>query len=63
MFLVAELVWINLCGQTSIEGLDLELASLPTNLDKLDEAYVFHELFYYFKLTLILDTKGLCGPF
>ncbi|OCK76290.1 hypothetical protein K432DRAFT_306677 [Lepidopterella palustris CBS 459.81] len=39
MFLVAELVWINLCGQTSIAGLEYELASLPTDLDKLDEAY------------------------
>ncbi|KAM3064843.1 hypothetical protein ACMFMF_011683 [Clarireedia jacksonii] len=39
MFLVAELVWINLCGQSSIEGLEIELDSLPTDLDRLDEAY------------------------
>lgn len=39
IFLVAELVWINLCGQTSIESLEQEMDSLPTDLDKLDEAY------------------------
>ena len=52
MFLVAELVWINLCGQTSIDGLEFELASLPTDLDKLDEAYVSLRSLYYFWLTL-----------
>lgn len=52
MFLVAELVWINLCGQTSIAGLDDELASLPTDLDKLDEAYVFNSFHSYAGLTL-----------
>ncbi|PQE07968.1 zinc finger protein [Rutstroemia sp. NJR-2017a WRK4] len=39
MFLVAELVWINLCGQSSIDGLDSELESLPTDLDRLEETY------------------------
>jgi hypothetical protein len=51
MFLVAELVWINLCGQTSIMGLEDELASLPTGLDKLDEVYVFHSLHCHTELT------------
>ena len=46
IFLVAELVWINLCGQTSIAGLEQEMASLPTDLDKLDEAYVFFGMIY-----------------
>lgn len=41
MFLVAELVWINLCGQTSIAGLHDELASLPTDLNRVDQAYAF----------------------
>jgi hypothetical protein len=40
MFLVAELVWINLCGQSSIDGLEFELNSLPTDLDRLEETYV-----------------------
>jgi hypothetical protein len=53
MFLVAELVWINLCGQTSIAGLDDELASLPTDLDKLDEAYVLHCFHSDHELTLL----------
>ncbi|PVH75487.1 hypothetical protein DL98DRAFT_466362 [Cadophora sp. DSE1049] len=39
IFLVAELVWINLCGQTSIDGLEQEMDTLPTDLDKLEEAY------------------------
>src|SRR4051812_46755641 len=48
MFLVAELVWINLCGQSSIEGLEFEVNSLPTDLDKLDETYVSLRSLYYF---------------
>jgi hypothetical protein len=51
MFLVAELVWTNLCGQTSIIGLEDELASLPTGLHKLDEVYVIHGLHYHIELT------------
>ncbi|KAL2064449.1 hypothetical protein VTL71DRAFT_4943 [Oculimacula yallundae] len=39
MFLVAELVWINLCGQTSIADLEDELAVLPKGLERLDEVY------------------------
>jgi hypothetical protein len=39
IFLVVGLVWINLCGQTSLDGLEQEINSLPTDLDKLDEAY------------------------
>lgn len=44
MFLVAELVWINLCGQTSHAGLQDELDTLPADLDKVDDAYVFRGL-------------------
>jgi hypothetical protein len=50
MFLVAELVWINLCGQSSIDGLEFELESLPTALNRLDEAYVSLRSLYYFGL-------------
>jgi hypothetical protein len=53
IFLVAELVWINLCGQTSIEGLEQEIGSLPTDLDKLDEAYVSNEIILQSMLTLL----------
>lgn len=46
IFLVAELVWINLCGQTSIESLEQEMDSLPTDLDKLDEACVSNGIIF-----------------
>jgi len=48
MFLVAELVWINLCRQTSIDSLEFELASLATGLNKLDKSYVSLRSLYYF---------------
>lgn len=62
MFLVAELVWINLCGQSSIDGLEVELDSLPTDLDRLDEAYVSLGSLYYLA-HLLLGIKESCGPF
>jgi hypothetical protein len=37
IFLFAHLVWINLCGQSSIYGLEEEMKSFPTDLDKLDK--------------------------
>jgi hypothetical protein len=46
IFLVAELVWINLSGQTSIESLEQEMDSLPTDLDKLDEACVSNSIIF-----------------
>ncbi|PVI01289.1 hypothetical protein DM02DRAFT_525316 [Periconia macrospinosa] len=38
-FLFAHLMWINLCGQSSIDSLDREIKSFPTDLDKLDKIY------------------------
>jgi len=37
MFLFARLFWVNLRGQSSIDSLEHELRSFPTDLDKLDE--------------------------
>jgi hypothetical protein len=37
IFLFAHLVWINLCGQSSIHALEEEMKSFPTDLDKLDK--------------------------
>jgi hypothetical protein len=53
IFLVAELVWINLCGQTSIESLEQKMDSLPTHLDKLDEACVSNGIIFQSMLTLL----------
>ncbi|KAF2827401.1 hypothetical protein CC86DRAFT_290274 [Ophiobolus disseminans] len=39
MFLFAHLVWINLCGQSSIHALEEEMKSFPTDLDRLDKIY------------------------
>ena len=63
MFLVAELVWITLCGQTSIDSLEFELASLITDQDKLDEAYVSLRSLLLFLVHLVLAIKGYCEPF
>jgi len=37
VFLFAQLVWINLCGQSSLYGLDCEMETFDTNLDKLEK--------------------------
>ncbi|KAH8708495.1 hypothetical protein GQ44DRAFT_627937 [Phaeosphaeriaceae sp. PMI808] len=39
IFLYAHLVWINLCGQSSIHSLEQEVQSFPVDLDKLDKMH------------------------
>ncbi|RYN55439.1 hypothetical protein AA0118_g8672 [Alternaria tenuissima] len=39
VFLFAHLVWINLCGQSSIYSLEREMETFATDLDTLDKAY------------------------